>query len=338
MSDFEVPSISYTPTTQADSILTAISNDQSQQATLEEELSTGYTVNEASDDPAMASTILGLNDSLDRADQYSTNAANGEGWLSLANSTTNSVLSDLQTAQSALESLSTYETDGQTAAITGVKTTISSVLQEVISLANTTYGDQAIFAGTSNSGEAYDSDPTSADYGSFVGGGDVPTTTVGPGVTVAKSVLGTSIFGPESVATGGVTGSDASPASTENPDEITNNLLGPNGILQTVISDLDTGTTASLEDASTNQLSYLQSAIQTVEGAAAQLGANYDNMEQLSDQATDTQTAIQDQLSDDDSVDVATASTQLTEAQQTYQSGLWAASQIEEYSLVDYLE
>jgi len=87
----------------------------------------------------------------------------------------------------------------------------------------------------------------------------------------------------------------------------------------------------------TTDLSALDGAIQTVTTAAATLGASYQRMQGFATQATNSQTALQSQVSAEDSVNVAQATTQLTQDQQTFQTGLWATAQIESHSLVQYL-
>lgn len=300
--------INYTPSIISNQLVSELNSDQSQQAQLEVELSSGNLVNSPSDDPAAAASLLQLNSSLSRAQQYVTNANDGTGWLSLGTSTLNSVISTLQQAQQSVQSLTGNALSGSQAALTGTAAQLQSTLSQVLNLANTTYGNQAIFSGTGNVSQAYDSS------GNYVGGGSAPTRTVAPGVTVPVSVTGPEVFG---------TGSSG--------------LLGSSGVLQTLINDVQTGTPASIQKATTTDLNALDSALQNVEGQAAVLGASYQRMQAFSAQATSAQTALQTQISAVDSVNLAQATTQLTQDQQTYQSGLWATAQIEQQSLVSYL-
>ncbi len=300
--------ISYTPTMIANQMVSNLTTDQNQQATLEEQLSTGNLVNSPSDNPAAANSIMQLNAGLNRATQYATNASDGLGWLSLGNSTLNSVMSNLQTARQTVLALSGQMLSGQPGAITGAATQLQAIKQQILGLANTTYGGQAIFSGTGNVSTAYDQ------AGNYVGGGSSPTRTVAPGVQVPVSATGPTVFGS------GSTG-----------------LLAPGGVLDTLITDINTGTPASLKKAQTTDLASLDSAMSTVSTQAAEMGANYQRMQGFATQATNAQAALQSQLSAEDSVNVAQATTQLTQDQQTYQTGLWATAQIESHSLVQYL-
>ena len=308
MSTLNLNAIAYTPTIISSSLVGALNTDQSQQATLEQQLASGNLVNSPSDNPAAASSLMELNASVARAGQYVSNANDGIGWLSLGNSTLNSMMSTLQQAEQSVLGLTGGTLSGQQAAVTGTTDQLKSTLQQVLALANTTYGGQAIFAGTGNVAQAYD--PS----GNYVGGGNPPSRTVAPGVTVPVSVTGPAVFG---------TGA--------------NSLIGPGGVLDTLITDVSTGTAASIQKATTTDLAALQSAMQNVTAQAAYLGSDYQRMQGFLNQATSAQTALETEMAAEDSVNVAQATTQLTQEQTTYQTGLWATSQIEEHSLVNYL-
>jgi flagellar hook-associated protein 3 FlgL len=300
--------ISYTPSIIADQLISGLNSDQAQQATLEEQLSTGDSINQASDNPAGAAQLLQLNSSLARAGQYQANATDGTGWLSLGNSTLNQILSSLQQVQQTVLSASGASLSNEPGALQSLAAQVTSIQKELTNLGNTTYGGQAIFAGTGNVSQAYDAN------GNYVGGGSAPTRTVAPGVQVAVAVTGTEVFGT------GATG-----------------LLGSSGILSQIASDLQTGTTASLANVQGSDAQALSAAITQVTTVAAQLGASYQSMQTFTQQATSTQQTLQNQISGLDSTNVAQATTELTQAQNSYQSALWATSQLSQESLVQFL-
>jgi len=312
MTDIMGGAITYTPSIIANQLVANITTDQSEQASLEQQVSTGNAVNQPSDDPTAAAQILQINGGLARAQQYSTNATDGLGWLSLGTSTMNQVLSALQTAQQAVLSTSGTELTGNPAAIQSLATQVNSVLKEVTQLANTQYGGQAIFAGTGNVTTAYDAN------GNYVGGGSAPTRTVGPGQQIPVSVTGPAVFGTGSTGLLGTT-------------------PGSLGVLAQIVSDLQTGTTASLTQVSTTDLQNLQGAMAQVENQAAVLGANYQQMQAFQQQATGTQQALQSELSGIQSANLPQAVTQLSQVQNSYQDALWAASKLTQDSLVQFL-
>jgi flagellar hook-associated protein 3 FlgL len=301
--------ISYTPSIISGQLISGLNTDEAQQATLEEQLSTGDSINQASDNPAGAAELFQLNGNLARAQQYESNATDGTGWLSLGNSTMNTIVSTLQSVQQTVESVSGATLANEPGTLQGLAAQVTAAQGDLLSLANTSYGGQAIFAGTGNVTEAYDQN------GNYVGGGSAPTRTVAPGVQVPVSVTGEQIFG---------TGSTG--------------LLGSSGILAQIVSDLQTGTTASLSNLQTTVAPALTSAITQATTVAAQMGSDYQSMQTFSQQATDAQQALQTEIAGLDGTNVAQATTQLTEDQNSYQSALWATSQLSQDSLVQFLD
>jgi flagellar hook-associated protein 3 FlgL len=300
--------ISYTPTIMADQMISGLTGDEAQQATLEEQLSTGDTINQPSDNPAGAADLLQLNGSLARAQQYASNAADGSAWLSLGNSTMNQILSSLQQVQQTVLSVSSATLSNEPGELQSLAAQVTAARTDLINLANTTYGGQAIFSGTGNVTEAYDQN------GNYVGGGSAPTRTVAPGVQLSVGVTGDQVFGS------GSTG-----------------LLGSTGVLAQIAQGLQTGTTASLGNVEGSDAQALSSAITQVTSVAAQMGADYQSMQTFATQAASTQQTLQGEISGIDSTNVAQVSTQLTEAQNSYQSALWATSQLSQDSLVQFL-
>jgi flagellar hook-associated protein 3 FlgL len=306
LSSVNATAISYTPSGIANQMVGNIRSNESLQATLEEQLSTAQMISAPSDNPAGAAGVLRLSAAIGRATQYQTNATDGIGWLSMGNSTMNSIVSTLQGVQQTVESVTGLNLSG--GSLSAVAQQISGAGQQLLALSNTTYNGQAIFAGTGNVTQAYDS------TGAYVGGGAAPTRTVGSGTEVPIGVTGTAVFGT------GAAG-----------------LLGTGGVLAQLASDISTGTPASLQRATTTDLTALNSALSQVETQASTLGTNYQQMQAFSQQASAASAAMQAQLSGTDSTDVAQVSTELTLAQQSFQSGLWAISQLQQNSLVQYL-
>jgi flagellar hook-associated protein 3 FlgL len=311
--------ISYTPLVIASQMTQNLATDQSQLASIEEQLSTGNLVNRPSDDPAAATSIMALNSSVARAQQYSANASDALGWLSLGNSTANQMLNTLQSLQQTVQGLSGANLTGNRAVLTSTASAVTSARTQLINLANTTYNGQPIFAGQGNATQAYSDDASNpATYGTFVGDSTPPTRTVAANTQVATGVTGPQLLGD----------------GTTSPD-----LVGPGGVLDQLAQDIANAATnpAALTAAETTDLADLNAAITQLMGTSAQLGSSYQQAEAFSQQATNTQQALQTQLTAEDSVDIGKATTQLAQAQQSYQSALWATAQIEGHSLLDYL-
>jgi len=299
--------------------VTDIQAAQSQQANLEQQLATGSTINQPSDNPAGAFQVMTLNAAVARAQQYVSNANNGLGWLQEGVSTVNQAISVLQGVAQSVESISGSALSGQQAAITGIADKIRSALQQLTGLSQTQYDGQYIFSGTANT-------PPFDANGQYQGVNTLPSRTVAPNLTVQIAVTGASVFGSSSTTQPGYTASNLSGSAATG-------LLGSNGLLQQIVNALQANNLSGAE----SLLPAVQNALSTMENAAAQLGASYQNMQAFSNQATATQQALQDQLGAVQNVNLPQVTTQLAEAQQAYQQALYAVSQTTQTSLVNFL-
>lgn len=308
MSSVSGNSLNLTPHVIAGQLSDNILSDEAQIAQVQQQISTGHRINRPSDDPAGTADVLRLTNSLARAQQYQANATAGLGWLSQGTSTLDQVLNVLQTVQMVVQSASGANITSSPAAMAGLAAQVTAAQRELLDLANTQYGNQAVFAGTGNVTQAFDA------AGNYVGGGAAPTVTVAPGTRVQVSVTGPAVFGS------GASG-----------------LLGAGGILAQIAADLQTATAASVANATTTGLGALQAAIGNIQTQAAVLGANYQQMQNFVGQATDTAAALQTQLAGEQNTNLVEASTQLSSLQDSYQAALWSASKIEQVSLVRFL-
>src|SRR5581483_11388217 len=101
---------------------------------LANELSTGKQLNEPSDDPAGAAQVLDLNSALANISQYKTNADYASSFLSLGDSTLNSVDNLMtQARQIALSAANGATQDANSAAANSAQ--ISAIIQQLTNLA-----------------------------------------------------------------------------------------------------------------------------------------------------------------------------------------------------------
>ena len=308
-----------TPNLLAATMNQGLLTDQTSLATLEQQISTGNAINVASDNPPGAANLLQLQSGLTRTNQYASNANDGKGWLTLANSTVGSVLSNLQSVLSLVQSVSGQSLTGQATTRQATADQVAAALTSITNLANTTYeGNQLLFAGTGGTTQAYDQN------GNYVGGGSAPARTVAPGTQIPISLTGPQIFGPAS-----------GPGGTTTPALLGNNAAsaGP-GVLRQIVNDLGSGNLTAVEG---TDLTNLQASISKVEGAAGQLGAYQQQVEGFAQQASASSTALTQELGNVQSTNVAQAITSLQLQQTAYQEALYATSQLSTDSLAKYL-
>ncbi|HUZ41989.1 MAG TPA: hypothetical protein VMU68_11445 [Acidimicrobiales bacterium] len=283
-----------------------LTNQVSNIADLQLQLSSGQVLNRPSDNPSAVTQVLALSSQAKQLSSWQTNVDTATAWLGIANNTTNSVLGSMQSASSLLlqaenqgaQSPATYEALG---------TQLQGVIANLLSLSNTQYEGRAIFAGTSTSPQAYDAN------GNFLGTTDIPTAVIGPGYgvgqTVGLTVPGTAVFG---VGASNVFATLSSAAAA---------LLS------------GTPTSAALSSATT--------ALNAIMAGAERASATLGDASQLVAAASSTLASeianVQSSQASMENVNLATATTQLNLETTSYQAALWAASQAIPETLMKFL-
>ena len=263
---------------------------------LEEQISSGQALNQPSDNPTAVTQVLGLSSQVSQLTAMQTNAQQATSWLGTATSTANNVLNEMNSAQTLLLQAANSGTQSPTS-YKAIGQQIQGIVANLVSLANTQYDGRAIFAGTSASSEAFDSS------GNYLGNTDTPTVVIGPGAgvgqSIALSVPGTALFG-----TGAA------------------NVFAT---LTAVETELSTGapTAANISAA----LAALGTNISGAQQASASLGTASQQASGATSTLTKQIATLQTSQANLEDVNVATATTQLSQENTTYQAALWAASQ-----------
>lgn len=115
--------------------------------------STQKRINAPSDDPNGAATVLQTRADISQLTQYKRNIDNANGWLTQCDSTLNSV-------STLITSIKGYAEQGATGSVTDenrgeIASAVRQYFQQLISQANTTYGQNALFAGQKTDAEAF---------------------------------------------------------------------------------------------------------------------------------------------------------------------------------------
>ena len=124
-------------------------NQQEQSiATLEEQISSGRSLNKPSDNPAAVTQVLQLSSQASQLSNWQANAQTATSWLGMGNDALNSVLDDMQSARTLIlqtlnqgtQNATTYQAAAQQ---------LQGINADLLSTANTQYEGRPIFAGTS---------------------------------------------------------------------------------------------------------------------------------------------------------------------------------------------
>ncbi len=264
-------------------------------ATLQMQIASGQALNQPSDNPAAVTQVLALSSQAAQLTSYQANAQSASSWLGTANSTANSALQVMGSANTLL-----LQAANQGAQTPGGYEAIGRQLQGIVSnllqLANTQYDGRALFAGTSASQAAYDSS------GNYLGNTDTPSVIIGAGAgagqKVALSVPGTAMFGVGAANVFATLNTVASALLPGTPSQAQ---------ISTALSALG-GNIASAEQASV----VLGNATQEASMANASLTTQLSNVQANSANLKD--------------VNIAQATSQLGLDTTSYQAALWAAS------------
>lgn len=189
------------------SLLGALQTDQSGLLTLENQLSSGKRLSQASDDPTAAVGIIRLNAQIQTTTQYSSNLDYANSSLSTAYSSLTSLSNLTNNASSiASSSLNTGTTAQERSAEAQV---VDTLINTALGYANTQYQGQSIFGGQNTSSPAYTSVNGGYAYGGTSQGQSILTPTGG---SVDYTLDGSTVFGGGAAQVGGTTA--LSPALT----------------------------------------------------------------------------------------------------------------------------
>jgi flagellar hook-associated protein 3 FlgL len=155
------------------------------------QIATGRSVNEPSDNPTAAALLVINNDQATFNGGYLQSLTAVQGQLSTADSTLSSVTTALQQALSlGIEAGGGTLSPGDLAAIA---TQLQGIQNQILSLANTTYQGNYVFAGTNTSSAPFvlGTSPSGVNY---VGNTDVNQVSIGSGYNLAINVPGSQLF------------------------------------------------------------------------------------------------------------------------------------------------
>jgi len=280
---------------------------QQSQQTLNEALqqvSTGLSVNQPSDNPTAAAAMVENTIETGDVDEYTQNVSTSLSTVKEASSVLSTVVSSLTSAQSA--GIEGANGTSSAATMKIIANQVQGILDSVITDANTTVGGAYLFSGTSTS-TPYTADPTSPTGYTYNGNNQTSSVAIGDQTNVAINLPGSQVFSNSS-----------------------NSVIGS---LSSLVSALNSGNSSAVETATT--------AVGSAIGFVGQQQVFYSNAEsQLSSQETflqqDTVT-LTTQESNLIGVNEATAATDLSQAETDNSAALAAVAKVLPNNLLNYL-
>jgi len=270
-----------------------------------QQVSTSKRVNQISDDPvASANMVRSLADSA-CVDSYTSN--------------NNQTLARLQSADSALSSVVTALNQAITLGTQGADSTLSDsdrqgiaeqvqgILSSVVAQANSKYQGNYVFAGSATGTMPFTADASSPTGYVYNGNSTVNLVQVGASTSVASNVAGDTVF-------------------TAGADVI--------GSLTNLVTALQSGSVTDIGTAATaisTALNYVGQQRVSIDSSISELNSQDTYLSQESVTLSSQQTALV-------GVDLATAATNLSQAETTHSAVLAAAAKVLPVTLLDYLK
>lgn len=262
-------------------------------------LSTGKKINKPSDDASGLTRALDYKISINEIEQYKKNIDGAYSYLDFTDTTMSSATNILTRARElAVEASTGTQTPESRAAIAEE---IASLRDQVLSLANSKFGNRYIFSGYRTGTEAFD--PT------FNYQGDSGSINI---ITDRNSTMALNITGDVAFSYGGT-------SYMETLDTFYNDLLNDN----------EAGIQASVSD--------FENALDQVANVRAEIGAKLNNLDSLKTGFDNRDVTLQTFLSDTEDSDIALDATELEKTELALESLRMVSSDILSRSLLDFL-
>ncbi len=290
------------------SVLGSINSLQDQLANTQQQLSTGLSINQPSDNPYGAGLAIQLKNELSGLSNYNSSITDGQAWASAADTSMQNIMSMLQRAQEL-----TVQASNGTLSSTDLSATADEIdqLSDAIKQeANTQYNGQYIFSGTATGTAPYST--STGDV--FQGNTSAVTRQIGPNSSLQVNVDLSSVLGS---------------GSSANDSKLLNTL-------SSISADLRAGS-SGVSDLSSTQLTNLQNSLNSLTQVQANVGATENRLTLASDRIQGLQNTDTQSLSNDEDVNMAQAMTTYSNQQTALEAALKAGANIVQSSLMDFL-
>lgn len=314
------------------STIASIESDLTQLSQTQEDLSTGYQINDPSDNPYGAALTISLNGQVSAYSAYQSNVTQGTAWAESASSSLESIQQTTQTVREMV-----VEAANGTMSSSDMADDAQEVLEymsQIKQSADAQYDGSYIFSGDATDTEPYNATTTAADAADedeFNGNTNSISYSIGPSTQIQVNANLYSVLG--SGKTDGEAGEDSNGGGAVQSDG-TGGLLAT---LRSVYNDL-TGTDGGSQSDLGNQLTNLDTNLSALESVQATVGATQDSLQMASSRLTSLSTSAQTDVGDVEDTDMAQATVTFSSEQASYQAALQSAADIIQTSLLNFLQ
>jgi flagellar hook-associated protein 3 FlgL len=297
-----------------------IDNDLNQLDQTQEELSTGYQINQASDNPTGAAMTLSLQGQVSAYSAYQQNITQGVAMVETESTSLQQIQQTLQSAQSlTVEAANGTMSSGD---LQDAAAQIQEYISEIKQTADTEYDGSYVFSGSSVNTAPWQADASQPD--TFAGNTNSVNYSIGPSTQLPVSANLYSVLG-DGMGAGGAFTPSATPGSPG-----TGGLLAT---LRTVYSDMESGNQSGLG----TQLTNLSTNLGALESVQADVGATQDRLQMASSRISSLSSADTIELGNVYDTDMPAATTSFSTEQAGYQAALQSTADIIQTSLLNFL-
>jgi flagellar hook-associated protein 3 FlgL len=295
---------------QTNNALLAFEQDQDQISTLSTEVSSGSTLTSPGDDPNAWAQSMNFRQGIREYNTLVSNINFATGWDQATDSSLNQISTLLSQAQQT--AISAQGASGMSDP-SALVTSLDGVLQQMVSAANSQYGDQYIFSGTSGSTTPpFSLDDTTGTVTYTGDSGQINVRTdPGSGASFTVNLSGDQVF---NFQIGGTT----------------HNMIQEVWNLKQAIA---TGNTTTIQ----NEVGILNQASQYLAQQTVTTGSRLDTLQNQQSAITALTTDEQSHLSDLSDTNMAQTITQLQQYQTAYQAALQVTGSLDNVTLLNYL-
>lgn len=292
-------------------VLSGIESDMDQLNSTEQELASGKSINQPSDNPSGTSLTLQLNTDLSNLTSYSSNITQGTGWSDAQTSALSDMTSAVQRVQELVEEAANGSENQSN--MSSAADEVNQLIAEIKQDANTQYNGQYVFSGSATGTQPYQSGANDT----YAGNTGSVSLEVGPSSSLTVSADLSGVLGNgQTVA--GQPGGDGQLLNT----------------LRNIVDDMQSGNTTSL---SGTDLTDLGNSLNSLTGLSSTVGATTDRLQMASTRITSLQTSDTDALSNIEDADMAKTETTYSSQQAAFEAALDAGSSIVQESLMNFL-
>jgi flagellar hook-associated protein 3 FlgL len=279
--------------------------------TTQQELSSGKSINQPSDNPSGTALTLQLNNDLSNLTGYNNNVTDGTGWTTAQTSALSDITNAVQRVQELVQEAANGTENQQD--MSSAADEVNQLVDEVKQDANTQYDGQYVFSGTATTTQPYQSGSNDT----YAGNSNSVTRQIGPGTSLTVSADLSGVLGNGQTVSGQPAGDGQ--------------LLNT---LRNVVDDMQSGNTSSL---SGTDLTDLGNNLNSLLGLSADVGSTTDRLQMASSRIASLQNSATDTLSNTQDADMAQTEINFSTQQAALTAALQAGASIVQESLMNFL-